>query len=325
MADLTPVEQPAADELALDAPETGSNSDAELAEIFRKAGEGAGDELKIEDKPLTPEVKPDPAADRITKLEADLRKTQDEHIELRTQNDILRSGLLNRQNQPQPAPTQVPQAPKTLLEKLGVSKEDLANGLRTDAAGTIASLVEKASEEAYQRAKTEATSEATRSAIGASASNDAFKQDQMAASTEYGELMASNPEFAALSQKIYKELTQNGPIINEDGTRWIPRSMYLATSTAYAQMAKAGKFQQAAADPNKVVNLGDRRPKPPISPIVGDSTDTTAGRNPLTAGLSNEDLRMIKKNAENLKVTPERYLKTLQAMRKKDPSFGGLG
>lgn len=311
-------------QLEADAP-LEAKTDGDLAELFRKASSGVGDGLEEKETPA-PTV--DPNTDKIATLEADHQRTREELIELKTQNEIYRSGLLRQQQAPQQqvVQQQPSPAPKGLLEELGVTETQLTEGLRTNAAGTITSLVEKASERAYQRAKSEATVEATSAASAAAAMDNAFRQDQAAASAEYGQLLADNKEFAETANKIYAQITASGRVIGADGTKWTPNSIYLATSTAYAQMARAGKFAAAVAEPPKPGIPGLKlveKPKAPLSPTLGGPSDTSSGGNPLTAGLSTDDLAQIKSSAKKLGIPEERYLKTYQAMRKRDPSFGG--
>jgi chromosome segregation ATPase len=312
---------------------SGGLSDEQLGQLFDEAGqreeaEAAEKEAaKQEAAKEPPKPAVDPSIDeRFNKLETQFQTSRERSIRLETENAILRTQLEERHQQPQ---AQQPK-PKNFFEELGVTREEIDSGLRSDAAGTIVNLLEKANQRGYERARQEAIQAATQEVVGINAHQDAWKRDMAATTGEYGELLNTNPEFKERADKVYNSLTAQSPAIDKQGTRWHPNAMYTAVSIAAAQLAREGKLslgpQTPQAQQSRQTNVIpiERKPKPSM-PVLGDTSGSgSGGVDPLLADIPGDELAIMRKTARDLGVPLERYIGNIKKFRKQDRSYGGF-
>lgn len=303
------------DNAALDVPETpeipseDSYRDADLSRVFQEAAP----EFTAPDEPdpPAPEPAPEPEPEPNPQLEAlhdELRQLRESQQEGKIQNDILRNQLISRQQPQAPAPVPAEDDDEeTLLNSLreGITKDPAAAILKT-----IKTLTK-----GQKGASDAAIASAQRAAVELIERKQNYDADRATAVAEYGDLFNNNPSFGKLAAQIYDRITVDAQEI-QPGVKWRTGAMYLAASTAYAQMAKAGQLNTA---PSKVVNLRERKPAP-TNPLLGQTSESSQPK--IGDGISPTDLSRMRASAARLGVPFEKYVKTFKDMTKSDPNFG---
>lgn len=305
--------------------ETLPSSDANLSRIFQEASGVTNEEPAVEESAPVTETKP--AAEPNAEILAELNKLKERQLVLETENNILKMGI----SKPQTAPAPIPAPEPDVTD--GIDMEALNAGLRTDPGKTIVNLVKSVTAQVREQVKAEAIEATTAHVAGMSSQERAFNQDRTAFQAEYGELIANDADFRSRAEQVYHRMTQGDDAIVIDpsqGTRWKPNAMYSAASIAFAQLVRenpskyAGSKAEAPA-PTNVVTLNERR-KPPVNPMVGTTGGTGGGGGSgvNTLNYSAEELGTIRRTASQFGMTLENYLKRVNDLRKKDPSFGGF-
>ena len=111
-------------------------------------------------------------------------------------------------------------------------------------------------------------------------------------------------------------MTVNSPT-GPGGSRWHSGAMYAAASIAYAQLHKSGQL----VDPNrKVVQMAERKPRP-SSPLLGNDPNAEPTRTS-KSDIPARDLAIMKKTANSMGLTLDKYLSTMESLKKNNPYYG---
>lgn len=287
----------------------GFASEGDLARVFQDTSHPSPLEPDVEAeaaKEAEPATTTPPVEDsRFTELQAKIDAAHERAVAAETRANILEA----RQN----SQRQQSETPAAVEEPFTFDKfrEEVAK----DPATAIFKLFEKATSK-QEGLTTQAVEQAKQQAVGVIQQQNAFESDRATMVAEYGSLMNSDKKFADLANTVYSQMTGNSPV-GPNGNRWHPGAMYAAASIAYAQLAKSGQL----VDPNrKVVRMEDRKPKP-SSPLLGNDRNAEPTRTS-TSDIPARDLAIMKKTANSMGITLDKYLASMEALKKNNPYYG---
>lgn len=256
--------------------------------------------------------------DRITALAQQLEEINNRLQESEIRNTVLesfvRDGVSGQRQQPAPQPAQQQEDPG-----INIDMEALTHEMRTDTPRAVARLVQNVAEQTEAR-----ITERIRREMGAELqrNNEASNiqtADRQQTLAEYGPLF-QDPTFAAAADAEYRKVTANG---------YIPNAMYLASSAAYARLARAGKLPQSQTQtttPSKVTSLRERKNPPQRSlgqqlTNMGDSQTVPNNGDP-DIDLTPKELAANRAMAKRLGISEAKVIARYKAERQKDRKYG---
>lgn len=281
-------------------------SDEELQTVFRTADEQAGDEPDA-DEGTTEESEEGDEGRKAEDTDTDLQAIRDELLQLRTENNILRTM--------QPAPVREPvQQPATVAkESDGIDEAAFTAQLQTNPAKAITDVVQNTVKSALREFAKEFSQQTSQQMTQQQRLQQQREQDNARTVAEYGQYL-TDPQFRSLAAQEY------GEIVGEE--EWRPGALYRAASTAFAQLVKQGKL--ALPGQGKVVDIRARERAPkPANMMLGQGTEAE-GRPPgPEADFSAHEMRIIDRVCRDFGISRKQYFEQYGRLRGTDPFYGG--
>jgi hypothetical protein len=287
-------------------------SEGDLAKLFSEASSNPGEEeLEKEEKPT--EEKP---------AQVEVQASDDPRIaQLIGESQQIRERLAASEARNNLLQTQLRDLGKTEKEEAKeFTFEDFRKMVAEDPASAIYKLFEQTKsnaagigQNAIEQAKAEARSTLER--------QSSYESDRATLVSEYGELLNTNKDFARLAEQIYNRTVSNSPVVMQDpntgqDVRWHPGAMYSAASMAYAQLHRAGQLQ---INNPKNLTLVPKKTKP-ANPLNGEQTSDVPRT--IASDISAKDLAIMKITARRLGMPLEKYLKTFEEQKERNPYYG---